>query len=60
MIEAQTRPGLTGVWVEERKIASIGVGVRQEPDGEAGLFRVAPDALLAACVASQLATVGAR
>jgi lipoyl(octanoyl) transferase len=28
-ITAQTRRGLTGVWVEERKIASIGVGVRQ-------------------------------
>ncbi len=28
-IPAQTRTGLTGVWVEDRKIASIGVGVRQ-------------------------------
>jgi len=27
-IAAATRPGLTGVWVAERKIASIGVGVR--------------------------------
>jgi lipoyl(octanoyl) transferase len=27
-IASRTRPGLTGVWVEERKIASIGVGVR--------------------------------
>jgi len=27
-IEAQRREGLTGVWVEDRKIASIGVGVR--------------------------------
>ena len=27
-ITAQTREGLTGVWVENRKIASIGVGVR--------------------------------
>jgi len=27
-IPAATRPGLTGVWVEDRKIASIGVGVR--------------------------------
>jgi lipoyl(octanoyl) transferase len=27
-IRATTRPGLTGVWVENRKIASIGVGVR--------------------------------
>jgi lipoyl(octanoyl) transferase len=27
-IAAATRPGLTGVWVEKRKIASIGVGVR--------------------------------
>ena len=28
-VVAQTRAGLTGVWVEDRKIASIGVGVRQ-------------------------------
>ncbi|MEY2483346.1 MAG: lipoyl(octanoyl) transferase [Verrucomicrobiota bacterium] len=27
-IAATTRQGLTGVWIEERKIASIGVGVR--------------------------------
>src|SRR5438445_8166179 len=27
-ISAKTRPGLTGVWIENRKIASIGVGVR--------------------------------
>ncbi len=27
-INAQTRRGLTGVWVDDRKIASIGVGVR--------------------------------
>lgn len=27
-IQATTRGGLTGVWVEQRKIASIGVGVR--------------------------------
>jgi lipoyl(octanoyl) transferase len=27
-IMASTRPGLTGVWVGDRKIASIGVGVR--------------------------------
>src|SRR2546423_6546930 len=27
-ITATTRPGLTGVWIEDRKIASIGVGVR--------------------------------
>ena len=27
-INAATRPGLTGVWVDDRKIASIGVGVR--------------------------------
>ncbi len=27
-LQAQTRPSLTGVWVEDRKIASIGVGVR--------------------------------
>ena len=28
-INAQRREGLTGVWVEDRKIASIGVGVRK-------------------------------
>jgi len=27
-MSAETRPGLTGVWVQDRKIASIGVGVR--------------------------------
>lgn len=27
-VEAKTRAGLTGVWIEDRKIASIGVGVR--------------------------------
>lgn len=27
-VVAQARPGLTGVWVAERKLASIGVGVR--------------------------------
>jgi lipoyl(octanoyl) transferase len=28
-VAAATRAGLTGVWVEDRKIASIGVGVKQ-------------------------------
>jgi len=28
-VEAMARPGLTGVWVGEQKIASIGVGVRR-------------------------------
>jgi lipoyl(octanoyl) transferase len=28
-VSAATRAGLTGVWVEDRKIASIGVGVKQ-------------------------------
>jgi lipoyl(octanoyl) transferase len=27
-VAGETRPGLTGVWVENRKIASIGIGVR--------------------------------
>jgi len=27
-VSARTREGLTGVWVEDRKVASIGVGVR--------------------------------
>lgn len=28
-VQARTRPGLTGVWVEERKIASIGIAVKE-------------------------------
>jgi lipoyl(octanoyl) transferase len=28
-VDASTREGLTGVWVEGRKLASIGVGVRR-------------------------------
>jgi len=28
-VDADRRPGLTGVWVENRKLASIGVGVRK-------------------------------
>jgi lipoyl(octanoyl) transferase len=28
-VTARTREGMTGVWVEDRKLASIGVGVRQ-------------------------------
>lgn len=28
-VQADRRPGLTGVWVENRKLASIGVGVRK-------------------------------
>lgn len=28
-VASQTRAGLTGVWVEDRKVASIGVGVKQ-------------------------------
>jgi lipoyl(octanoyl) transferase len=28
-VRAHTREGMTGVWVEDRKLASIGVGVRQ-------------------------------
>jgi lipoyl(octanoyl) transferase len=28
-VDASVRPGLTGVWVGERKLASIGVGVRR-------------------------------
>ncbi|HVN64639.1 MAG TPA: lipoyl(octanoyl) transferase LipB [Candidatus Binataceae bacterium] len=28
-VEAQRRPGMTGVWIGQRKIASIGVGIRR-------------------------------
>lgn len=42
-IAAATRPGLTGVWVEERKIASIGVGVRRWVSFHGVALNVAPD-----------------
>jgi len=42
-IAAQTRPGLTGVWVEERKIASIGIGVRRWVSLHGVALNVAPD-----------------
>ncbi len=38
----------------------IGVGVQRGPEGDAALFRVAPDALLVACADSARATVGGR
>lgn len=42
-IEAQTREGLTGVWVDDRKIASIGVGVRRWVSFHGIALNVAPD-----------------
>jgi len=42
-IAAATRTGLTGVWVEERKIASIGVGVRRWVSFHGVALNVAPD-----------------
>jgi lipoyl(octanoyl) transferase len=42
-IAAATRSGLTGVWVEERKIASIGVGVRRWVSFHGVALNIAPD-----------------
>lgn len=57
-------PALTAnlVWTQmlgTMHLARIGVGVRRAPDGESALFRIPPPALVGACVASALATVGA-
>ncbi len=57
-------PELTAnlVWTQmlgAMHLARIGVGVRRPSGGEAALFRIAPEALVAACVASARATVGA-
>ena len=41
-------------------LARIRVGVRQAAPGHAGLFAVEPERVVASCVASALATVGAR
>jgi hypothetical protein len=41
-------------------LARIRVGVRQLAPGVPGLFKVAPDDLVRTCVASAMATVGAR
>jgi len=42
-VAAGTRAGLTGVWVGERKIASIGVGVRRWVTMHGVALNVAPD-----------------
>ena len=42
-IDAGTRAGLTGVWVGQRKIASIGVGVRRWVSFHGIALNVAPD-----------------
>lgn len=42
-VEAGTREGLTGVWVEEKKIASIGIHVRQWITMHGFALNVAPD-----------------
>lgn len=42
-VEGETRPGYTGVWVRERKIASIGVGVRRWVSFHGVAVNVAPD-----------------
>ena len=57
-------PELTAnlVWTQmlgAMHLARIGVGVQRGADGEPALFRIPPEALVAACVASALATVGA-
>ncbi|MEJ7894698.1 MAG: TetR/AcrR family transcriptional regulator [Solirubrobacteraceae bacterium] len=58
-------PQLTAnlVWAQmlgAMHLARLGVGAGRAPDGEPALFRIAPPALVGACVASALATVGAR
>lgn len=62
---AAQNPELTAnlIWTQmlgAMHLGRIGVGVLRQHDGAPGLFRVAPEALLAACVASALATVGVR
>lgn len=42
-IAAITREGLTGVWVEDRKLASIGIGVRRWVSFHGVALNVAPD-----------------
>lgn len=57
-------PELTAnlVWTQmlgAMHLGRIGVGVRRDLDGEAGLFRISQDALVTACLASARATAGA-
>ena len=42
-LTAQRREGLTGVWIEDRKIASIGVGVRKWITMHGFALNIAPD-----------------
>ena len=44
-VAARARPGLTGVWVAERKLASIGVGVRHWITMHGFGINLAPEAL---------------
>lgn len=44
-VRAQRREGLTGMWVEERKIASIGVGVRRWISMHGFALNVTPECL---------------
>ncbi len=57
-------PELTAnlVWTQmlgAMHLARVGVGVRRAPGGEPALFRIPPEALVDACVASARSTVGA-
>ena len=44
-IVARRREGLTGVWVEDRKIASIGVGIRRWVTMHGFALNISPDSL---------------
>jgi len=44
-VAARRREGLTGVWVEDRKIASIGVGVRRWVTMHGFALNISPDSL---------------
>lgn len=44
-VEAQRRDGLTGVWIQDRKIASLGVGVRKWITMHGFALNITPESL---------------